>query len=94
MLQISKGKSDTARCEPPAAAQRGGRHPRKITVDLFPAKRYSPLLRGFRRVPDPEGREKMEDGMFGYSPADWIFIAGVMAVIFFFVMLSGMRKRK
>ncbi len=31
--------------------------------------------------------------MFGFSPADWIFIAGVMAVIFFFVALSGMRKR-
>ncbi len=31
--------------------------------------------------------------MFGFSAADWIFIAGVMAVIFFFVALSGMRKR-
>lgn len=31
--------------------------------------------------------------MFGFSPADWIFIAGVMAVIFFFVAVSGMRKR-
>jgi|UniRef100_C6E328 hypothetical protein len=31
--------------------------------------------------------------MFGFSAADWIFIAGVMVVIFFFVALSGMRKR-
>ncbi len=31
--------------------------------------------------------------MFGFSPADWIFIAGVMVVIFFFVAMSGMRKR-
>lgn len=31
--------------------------------------------------------------MWGYSPADWLFIAGVMAVIFFFVWISGMRKR-
>jgi len=31
--------------------------------------------------------------MFGFTPADWIFIAGVMAVIFFFVAISGMRKR-
>lgn len=31
--------------------------------------------------------------MFGFSPADWIFIAGVMAVIFFCVAVSGMRKR-
>lgn len=31
--------------------------------------------------------------MFGFSTADWIFIAGVMAVIFFCVALSGMRKR-
>jgi hypothetical protein len=31
--------------------------------------------------------------MFGFSSADWIFIAGVMVVIFFFVALSGMRKR-
>lgn len=28
-----------------------------------------------------------------FSVADWIFIAGVMAVIFFFVTVSGMRKR-
>jgi hypothetical protein len=32
--------------------------------------------------------------MSSYTPADWIFIAGVMAVIFFFVTISGMRKRK
>jgi Sec-independent protein translocase protein TatA len=31
--------------------------------------------------------------MFGFSPADWIFIAGVMVVIFFFVALSDMHKR-
>ncbi|ACH40124.1 hypothetical protein Gbem_3122 [Citrifermentans bemidjiense Bem] len=31
--------------------------------------------------------------MFGFSAADCIFIAGVMVVIFFFVALSGMRKR-
>jgi hypothetical protein len=31
--------------------------------------------------------------MADFSAADWIFIAGVMAVIFFFVTLSGMRKR-
>jgi uncharacterized membrane protein YdcZ (DUF606 family) len=31
--------------------------------------------------------------MASYSPADWIFIAGVMGVIFFFVAISGMRKR-
>ncbi len=31
--------------------------------------------------------------MFGFSLADWIFIAGVMVVIFFFVAVSGMRKR-
>lgn len=31
--------------------------------------------------------------MFGFTPADWIFIAGVMVVIFFLVALSGMRKR-
>jgi hypothetical protein len=31
--------------------------------------------------------------MSAYSPADWLFIAGVMAVIFFFVAISGMRKR-
>ena len=31
--------------------------------------------------------------MTAFSPADWIFIAGVMVVIFFFVAVSGMRKR-
>lgn len=31
--------------------------------------------------------------MFGFTPADWIFIAGVMAVIFFFVAMSGMGKQ-
>lgn len=31
--------------------------------------------------------------MEAYTPADWIFIAGVMLVIFFFVTISGMRKR-
>ena len=31
--------------------------------------------------------------MPSYTPADWIFIGGVMAVIFFFVTISGMRKR-
>ena len=31
--------------------------------------------------------------MAGYSAADWIFIAGVMLVIFFFVTISGMRKQ-
>jgi hypothetical protein len=31
--------------------------------------------------------------MFGFSTADWIFIAGVMAIIFFCVAVSGMRKR-
>ena len=31
--------------------------------------------------------------MFGFSPADWIFIVGVMVVIFFSVAVSGMRKR-
>jgi hypothetical protein len=31
--------------------------------------------------------------MTGYSPADWIFIAGVMVVIFVCVAVSGMRKR-
>ena len=31
--------------------------------------------------------------MAAFSPADWIFIAGVMVIIFFFVALSGMRKR-
>lgn len=32
--------------------------------------------------------------MFGFSVADWIFIVLVIAVIFFFVALSGMNKRK
>jgi hypothetical protein len=31
--------------------------------------------------------------MGAFSPADWIFIAGVMAIIFFCVAVSGMRKR-
>jgi hypothetical protein len=31
--------------------------------------------------------------MASFSPADWIFIAGVMVIIFFFVAVSGMRKR-
>lgn len=31
--------------------------------------------------------------MSWYSPGDWVFIAGVMLVIFFFVTISGMRKR-
>ncbi len=31
--------------------------------------------------------------MFGFSAADWIFIAGVMGVIFFCVAVSGMRKQ-
>jgi len=31
--------------------------------------------------------------MFGFTPADWIFIAGVMAIIFFCVAMSGMRNR-
>lgn len=31
--------------------------------------------------------------MGAYSLADWLFIAGVMLVIFFFVGISGMRKR-
>ena len=30
--------------------------------------------------------------MFGFSPADWIFIAGVMGVIFVCVWVSDMRK--
>lgn len=30
--------------------------------------------------------------MFGFSPADWIFIAGVMVVIFICVWVSDMRK--
>jgi hypothetical protein len=32
--------------------------------------------------------------MFGFSVADWIFIVIVLFVIFFFVALSGMNKRK
>ncbi len=32
--------------------------------------------------------------MFGFSPADWIFITGVMAVIIFCVAISDMRKKK
>jgi hypothetical protein len=32
--------------------------------------------------------------MFGFSVADWILIGLVMAVIFFFIALSGMNKRK
>jgi hypothetical protein len=32
--------------------------------------------------------------MFGFSIADWIFITLVLAVIFFFVYLSGMNNRK
>lgn len=31
--------------------------------------------------------------MASYSAADWIFIAGVMAVIFICVAISGMMKR-
>ena len=31
--------------------------------------------------------------MAAFSPADWIFIAGVMGIIFFCVAISGMRKR-
>lgn len=31
--------------------------------------------------------------MAAFSPADWIFIAGVMGIIFFCVAVSGMRKR-
>lgn len=31
--------------------------------------------------------------MSACTPADWIFIAGVMAVIVFFVAISDMRKR-
>jgi Sec-independent protein translocase protein TatA len=31
--------------------------------------------------------------MGAFSPADWIFIAGVMVIIFFCVAVSGMRKR-
>ncbi len=32
--------------------------------------------------------------MFGYSIADWIFIVGVLAVIFICVAVSDMRKKK
>jgi Sec-independent protein translocase protein TatA len=32
--------------------------------------------------------------MFGFSTADWIFIAGVLFVIFACVALSDMRKKK
>jgi Sec-independent protein translocase protein TatA len=32
--------------------------------------------------------------MFGFSTADWIFIAGVLVVIFACVALSDMRKKK
>jgi len=32
--------------------------------------------------------------MFGFSVAEWIFIGLVMGVIFFFIALSGMNKRK
>jgi hypothetical protein len=32
--------------------------------------------------------------MFGFSTADWLFIAGVMVVIFVCVAASDMRKRK
>lgn len=32
--------------------------------------------------------------MFGFSVADWIFIVLVILVIFFFVALSGMNRRK
>jgi len=31
--------------------------------------------------------------MAEFSPADWIFIAGVMVIIFFCVAVSGMRNR-
>jgi hypothetical protein len=31
--------------------------------------------------------------MGAFSMADWIFIAGVMVIIFFCVAVSGMRKR-
>lgn len=31
--------------------------------------------------------------MADFSTADWIFIAGVMLIIFFFVAISGMMKR-
>lgn len=32
--------------------------------------------------------------MFGYSVADWIFIAGVMVVIVVCVAISDMRKKR
>ncbi|GEM_PF-1297179 len=32
--------------------------------------------------------------MLGFSAADWIFIAGVMVVIFICVALSDMRRKK
>jgi hypothetical protein len=32
--------------------------------------------------------------MFGYSTADWIFIAGVMVVIVICVAISDMRKKR
>ncbi len=32
--------------------------------------------------------------MFGYRIADWIFIAGVLIVIFICVSVSDMRKKK
>ncbi|SNB45789.1 hypothetical protein SAMN06269301_1218 [Geobacter sp. DSM 9736] len=31
--------------------------------------------------------------MFGFSAADWIFIAGVMVVIFICVWVSDMRRK-
>lgn len=38
--------------------------------------------------------DKRRKSMFGFSNADWIFIALVVAVVFFFIALSGMNKRK
>lgn len=32
--------------------------------------------------------------MFGFSPADWLFIGFIMLVIFGCVVLSDMRKKK
>lgn len=32
--------------------------------------------------------------MFGFSAADWIFIAGVMVVIVICVAISDMRKKR
>jgi hypothetical protein len=32
--------------------------------------------------------------MFGFSAADWLFTAGVMAVIFVCVAISDMRRKK